>query len=346
MEACALFWAGGAATAGRDLARGRWVAAPRAAAAGATSRCSASRIVGFPWTPLFLPLLDSALAAPSLCPPRSARLASRRSRGCARASGARTPPAPRRTAIADAPRARRRRTSRRAPASSPMAAARRASRRGRVFATATPACYAWFALLTSTFPLTPLLPPVIDVRRPGGRRCDCVRLASARRLAAFAASSPIVRINPPKEAPHAVGACLTAAAGARGARLPRARARNAARAHAARALAALAGRRASSVGEGVRDREMARRARRKRRAPRRAKRRRRRPAVRARARVVANPPARGRAPRGRRSGRGRRGRAAAASTHSSLRDFSCEALRNLRGAGTSHSTSDNGDRFL
>ena len=45
------------------------------------------------------------------------------------------------------------------------------------------------------------------------------------------------------------------------------------------------------------------------------------PAVRARARVVANPPARGRAPRGRRSRRGRRGRAdATLSTHNSLRD--------------------------
>ena len=63
-------------------------------------------------------------------------------------------------------------------------------RRGRVFANGdTPACYAWFALLSfSTFPLTPLLLPVIDVRRRGGggRRCDYVPSCfRARRLAAF-----------------------------------------------------------------------------------------------------------------------------------------------------------------
>ena len=62
-------------------------------------------------------------------------------------------------------------------------------RRGRVFANGdTPACYAWFALLSfSTFPLTPLLLPVIDVRRPGGVGGDYVPSCfRARRLAAFA----------------------------------------------------------------------------------------------------------------------------------------------------------------
>ena len=197
MEACALFWAGGAATAGRDLARGRWVAAPRAAAAecGYLALLSLAPVVGFPWTPLFLPLLDRALDGAVAVPsafgaPRLAALARLRARQ--RRADAAGHPAAHHPAIADGDDARA--TPQNVEESARFFADGgrvlwRDLRRGRVFANGdTPACYAWFALLSfSTFPLTPLLLPVIDVRRPGGRRCDYVPSCfRARRLAAFA----------------------------------------------------------------------------------------------------------------------------------------------------------------
>lgn len=71
--------------------------------------------------------------------------------------------------------------------------------------------FGWFALLcASTFPLTPLLIPIIDKRRPDGLQSDYVPSAyRAHRLAAFGryrALASAARARTPIETIHAAAA--------------------------------------------------------------------------------------------------------------------------------------------
>jgi hypothetical protein len=85
-------------------------------------------------------------------------------------------------------------------------------RRGGLFARGdTPSTYVWFAFLAlSTFPLTPLLIPLIDKRRPDGSQLDYVPTAfRARRLASYARLRAS-RVLPPRTPAEVIRAAAAA----------------------------------------------------------------------------------------------------------------------------------------
>ena len=185
LEVCVSFWGGGGAILARDLRRGRLSFRDLKA----SSPFALLALNTFPWTPLLVPLVARAVNNGSLAtstfvptffsPSRLAALRRlRRDTGLEYVASAdfRTP-----QDIDGGV----------AFFSDGTRMLLRDARRGRLLAYGDkPSVYGWFALLTlSTFPLTPLLLPIIDKRRTGDgeAQSDYVPAAfRARRLHAYA----------------------------------------------------------------------------------------------------------------------------------------------------------------
>ena len=210
LERCAVFWSGGATLVGRDVRRGKVSLTDLKA----TPWFGLLALNSFPWTPLLVPLVARAVStngtgdAESVFVPGS--FSARRLEALMRLRGD--------TGLAsdvDAPQNIDEGVRFFADGGRMLL---RDWRRGRfsAYGDAT-STYAWFALLSlSTFPLTPLLLPSIDKRRPQGAQADYVPASfRSRRLAAFARRRDALAAaacTPPSVTIHAAAAAAEAAA--------------------------------------------------------------------------------------------------------------------------------------
>ena len=178
LESCACFWQDGSTAAARDarrLSRWRW---REAKAAGAFAAIAAST---FPFTPLLLPLFDEALEETDQATYVPSSFSPRRLRALRRLSGE-----PAFAAAADTPRNAT--EGLRFFADGTALVARDLRRRGTLLRgdeDSWPVWLRFLALSFSTFPITPLLLPVIDKRRDGPRSDYVPSAYRPRRLRAL-----------------------------------------------------------------------------------------------------------------------------------------------------------------
>ena len=181
LEDCYHFWEGGSTLMARDLRRGKV----------AISDLKASLWFGlltlntFPWTPLFIPLVGRAVNNGTSDDSRAFVPVSFRSSRLAALRRLRNDSGLSAELLASSPQNIDQGV---AFFSDGTRMALRDLRRGRALLNGdSPATYGWFALLAlSTFPLTPLLLPLIDKRRADGTRSDYVPESfRPHRLAAF-----------------------------------------------------------------------------------------------------------------------------------------------------------------